>query len=251
MNKFFLIVILLLSGCANQQADQERPYSGKESTQRESARIHTELGAGYLGQYQYAIALEEFNEATRIDPNYALAYNGLGMVHAALKEDTKADDNFKKSIRLEPGNSETRNNYGTFLCSRNRIDESIVQFMEAVKNPLYRTPSVAYVNAGFCSLRKKDIDSAEKYLKQALSIQPSLNQAAFQLGTIYFDRQQYELARNTIQPALLNNPLPDILWLAIRIERILGNKDAVSSYTLELRKRYPNSAQAKALAAGE
>ncbi|HSH72728.1 MAG TPA: type IV pilus biogenesis/stability protein PilW [Methylophilaceae bacterium] len=250
MKKFCCVVVMLLSGCANMDS-QEPAYSGKESTKQESARIHTELGAGYLGQYQMAIALEEFTEAVRIDPNYALAYNGLGMVYAALKEDAKADDSFKKSVRLQPGNSETRNNYGTYLCSRNRIDESITQFMEAVKNPLYRTPSVAYVNAGFCALRKKDIESAEKYLQQALAIQPSLNQAAFQLATIYFDRQQYELARNTIQSALLNNPLPDILWLAIRIERLLGNKDAVSSYTLELRKRYPNSAQAKALIAGE
>lgn len=242
----------MLSACANQPGqDQERPYSGKESTQRESARIHTELGSGYLAQNQVGIALEEFNEASRIDPNYSLAYNGLGMVYAALKEDVKADDNFKKSIRLEPANSETRNNYGTFLCSRSRIDESITQFMEAVKNPLYRTPAVAYMNAGFCSLRKKDTQGAEKYLLKALEIEPFMAQAAYQLGQIYFDRQQFELTRNALQNVMVNNPSAEALWLAIRTERQLGNKDAASSYTLELRKRYPNSAQTKALLSGQ
>jgi len=250
MRKLVVVAVLLLAGCANQQ-EQGRPYSGKESAQHESARIHTELGAGYLGQNQVAVALDEFKEAIRIDPGYALAYNGLGMVYASLKEDAKADENFKKSIQLEPSNSESRNNYGTFLCSRNRIDESITQFMEAVKNPLYATPGVAYVNAGFCSLRKKDTLGAEKYLRKALEIDPLINQAAYQLGQIYFERQQYELARSTLQNALLNNPSPEVLWLAIRIERQLGNKDALSSYTLELRKRYPNSAQTKALLSGQ
>jgi len=213
--------------------------------------VHTELGAGYFAQNQMAIALEEFTEAIRIDGNYAMAYNGLGLVYGALREDAKADSNFKRSLQIEPNNSESRNNYGSFLCSRNRIDESIVQFTEAVKNPLYATPGVAYMNAGICALKKKDEKSAETYLEKALQAQPLLQTAAYQLATIQFNRGQVGIARNTLKNALINNPGPDTLWLGIRIERILGDRDAEASYALLLRKKYPNSEQTKALLSGQ
>lgn len=247
MKKLVLIFFLgVLGGCASQDKTK-----GAESGARESARIHTELGSGYFAQRNLPIALEEFTQATQIDPSYPMAYTGLGMVYSSLKEDAKAEANFKKAIQLDPGSSESRNNYGTFLCSRNRIDESITQFLEAVKNPLYATPDVAYLNAGVCSLKKKDAENAEQYLTKALQIEPLLHPAAYQMALIQFDKGKYELTRDYLKYALANNPTPEMLWLAIRAERKLGGKDAEASYALELRRKYPNSEQARALASGQ
>lgn len=248
MKNLSLIAVILLTACVGPQA---RDAANGESSLRESARIHTELGAGYYAQNQIGIALEEFTDATKIDPSYASAYNGLGLVYSALGEEAKADANFNKSIQLEPGNPETRNNYGTFLCSRNKIDESMVQFAEAVKNPLYATPGVAYMNAGVCSLRKHDEKNAEVFLHKALQAQPLLHQAAYQLALLQFNHKEYKSARSTLTNALASNPAPETLWLGIRIERILGDKDAEASYALSLRQKYPNSEQAKALLSGQ
>lgn len=246
MKKWLVLCAVLMTACANPSVN-----SRGETQQRDSARIHTELGAGYFSQNQVAIALEEFTEASKIDPSYPLAHNGLGMVYSALGEDSKADASFKRAISLDPTNSESRNNYGTFLCSRNRIDESIVQFMEAVKNPLYTTKDIAYLNAGVCALRKRDVDGAELYLQRALQIQPLLHRASYELALIQFDRKKYGLAREYLQTPLVGNPTPEILWLAIRVERELGDKDAIASYALELRRSYPDSEQTKALLAGQ
>jgi type IV pilus assembly protein PilF len=243
--------MLCLNACSNAPAKPREYAGGVESNQQERARIHTELGAGYYAQNQLAIALEEFNEAIAIDPDYAYAYNGLGLVYAALKEDAKADANFKKSLQLEPGNSESHNNYGSFLCSRNRIDESIRQFMEAVSNPLYTTPGMAYMNAGFCSLRKNDEKNAEIYLEKAIAAQPILHQAAYQLALLQFNHGQANTASNTLQKALSSDPAPEVLWLGIRISRALNDKNAEASYALQLRKKYPDSEQTKALLSGQ
>ncbi len=243
--------VLLLVACSSVPEKAREYAGGVETNTQERARIHTELGAGYYAQNQLSIALEEFKEAIRIDSNYAYAYNGLGLVYGALKEDAKADANFKKSLQLEPNNSESHNNYGSFLCSRNRIDESIKQFMEAVSNPLYTTPGMAYMNAGFCSLRKNDEKSAEIYLQKAIAAQPILSQAAYQLALIQFKHGQVGLASNTLQDSLANNPSPEILWLGIRIARILSDRNAEASYALLLRKKYPDSEQTKALLSGQ
>lgn len=246
MKQFVIVLTVLLVGCAT-QSNNSRDLSQK----RDGARIHTELGAGYFSQGQIAIALEEFTEASRIDPNYPMAHNGLGLVYSALGEDAKADASFKRSISLDPSNSEARNNYGTFLCTRDRIDESITQFMEAVKNPLYTTKDIAYMNAGLCSLRKNDIDGAENYLQRALQVQPLLHRASYELAQIQFNRKKFGLAREYLQTPLVGNPTPEVLWLAIRVERQLGDRDAEASYSLELRRNYPNSEQAKALLSGQ
>ncbi len=50
--------------------------------------------------------------------------------------------------------------------------------------------------------------------------------------------------------ALANNPNPEMLWLGVRIERKLGNRDAESSYALELRRKYPEAPQTKSLLSG-
>lgn len=247
MKKCLVLIALLLTACASHQSTR---LSQSEGNRQESARIHAELGSGYYQQNQMDVALEEFTKATVVDPTYSSGFNGLAMSYAAINEDAKAEFNFKKAIALDSKSSEAHNNYGSFLCSRNRVDESIVQFQEAVKNPLYTTPFVAYTNAGYCSLKKFDVVSAERYFSLALQYQPLLHSAAYQLAKIYYDKKQYGLAEQAMTNALANNPSPEMLWLGVKIARQLGNRDAESSYALELRTKYPSALQTKSLLSG-
>lgn len=254
MNKTFLIlsVLLLLSACVTpgkSNSGNSDIYNETELAAR--ARAHTDLGAAYLQQGKFEIALSEFNESAQIDPSYAPAYNGLGLVYAALGEDAKADANYKRSIELLPKNSEAHNNYGSFLCSNKRYDESIPHFLEAVKNPLYSTPYLAYANAGICSARKNDMKNAEVYLNKALQIEPLTHSAATQLAEIQFKRGDASTAKQTLQNALVASPNAETLWLGVKIARALGDKDNASSYALQLRQQYPNSEQARMLLSGK
>jgi type IV pilus assembly protein PilF len=241
------MVCILLSACETFKKNEE--YG--ESKLAARARAHTELGAAYYQQNKLEIALGEFNHAIHIDPNYGQAYNGLGLVHAALGEDAKADASFKKAIQVQPNSSESHNNYGSFLCTRKRYDESVLQFLEAVKNPLYGTPNLAYANAGICSARKNDLKNAEIYLNKALQIEPLTHSAATQLADIQFKRGDAKTAKKTLQNALIASPSAETLWLGIKIERALGDKDNVASYALQLRQQYPNSEETRLLLSGQ
>lgn len=254
LNKWIaLTVAILISACAavgqNNTGGTSDIYNETALTAR--ARAHTDLGAAYLQQGKFEIALSEFTEAIQIDPSYALAYNGMGLVRAALGEDALADASYKKSIELQPNNSESHNNYGSFLCSRKRYDESIGHFLTAVKNPLYGTPNLAYANAGICSARKNDNKNAEIYLNKALQIEPLTHSAATQLAEIQFNRGDAISAQKTLQNALIANPSPETLWLGIKVARALDDKDSASSYALQLRQQYPNSEQTRLLLSGK
>jgi len=174
---FICLLGLIATGCASQQ-QQDRD----DKNLKARAKAHTDLGAVYFQRRQLEIALDEFNEAAKIDPNFGLAYNGLGLVHAALGQDDIAEVNFKKSIQIEPNNSESHNNYGGFLCARNRIDESIKEFLAAVKNPLYATPALAYANAGICSMRKQDAINAGNLLSKSVAGRPFAKHCGLSAG---------------------------------------------------------------------
>jgi type IV pilus assembly protein PilF len=235
-----LVLALVLLACTTQPENfNDKP--------KERAQAHADLGAVYLQQGRLDVALEEFSLASKIEPSYAAAYNGLALVQAALGQDAVAELNFKKAVQLEPLNSEAHNNYGSFLCARNRLDESIKEFMAALKNPLYATPAMAYTNAAVCSLRKNDSVQAEGYLLRALQLDPLAGLAAYQLATIQFKRKDALAAKKTLQAALSSKASADMLWLAIQIERALGDANLEASYALELRQNYPESEQAQLL----
>lgn len=238
-----VILMITLTACVTQSND---PYNNA-SLETNQARAHTELGAAYLQEGKYEIALEEFNIAIKKDSDYALAYNGLGMVFSALGENLKADKSFKKAIQLKPNSSESLNNYGNFLCKTGRYADSITQFLEAVKNPLYETPHLAYANAGICSIRNKDFINAERYLTTSLQIQPLMHPAAYHLANLQFNRGDAKAAKATLQNTLIASPSPEVLWLGIKIERVLGDKDNEASYAIQLRKQYPNAPETQQL----
>ena len=250
MNYAFALLLLLLAGCAT---------SGHSTTQqsqeksRANARIHTELAGLYFERNQMGVALSEIDLALQSDRNYAPAYSVRGLINMALHEDKAAEEDFQQSLRLDKTESETHNNYGWFLCQRGKERESIPQFMAAVKNPLYATPERAYLNAGLCSRKAGNNSDAEEFLQRALRLQPDLLQALQALAELKFAEGDYFAAKKffTSYVQKNNNLSAGQLWLAVRIERRVGDSNAEASYALQLRQRYPDAGETQLLMQGE
>lgn len=240
--------ICLMSACANQPTGSQpntRYNPGTQTSQQ--AEAHINLGAAYFRERKYEIALEEFELATRFDPRNPQAYNGLGLVYAILKQTNKANAAFEHAISLDPSNSAAQNNYGNFLCKNGKHNEAIPHFLEAIKNPLYKTPHVAYNNAGICAMRGKDRINAEKYFYNALRISPLMHNTAYNLAKLQLNRGAPEAAKKTLSNALISAPSPKILWLGIEIARKLGNQTDEAGYRIQLRKKFPDSQEAQQL----
>ena len=142
-------------------------------TPRQRAEIHAELAAGYFERAQMDVALEELGIAERIDPGYPRIYNLYGLVYAAMGELPRAESQFRRAVELAPNDPDARHNLGWFLCTHGRARESIPEFEIAIRNPLYRTPEIALVNAGKCSASIGDVAAADAYLRRALQLRPT------------------------------------------------------------------------------
>src|SRR5450759_3731380 len=162
--------LVVLAGCGT---SSDRSHANK------SAKVHTELAGLYYERAQLGIALDELTQALQADQDYAPAYSVRGLVHMACLEDKEAEEDFQRSLHLDNTDSDTHNNYGWFLCQRDREKESIAHFMAAIENPLYATPGLAYLNAGLCSRKAGNNKDAEEFLQKALLVQPEMPQALF------------------------------------------------------------------------
>jgi len=258
MRRLALIATVLLAACSSQKtqtpAETLRPEQPQavNSSPLDRAKIHTELGVSYFENGQLGVALEELNTAVAADKSYAPAYNALGLVYMELKEDSQAEKNFRQAIRLDPSSSEAKNNYGMFLCQRRREQKGIRQLLDALKNPLYPTPEVAYKNAGLCARKAGDTKAAEGYFMQALKLNPKQPQALYSLAEINYLRDDYAAAKQYMSRyfAAVQNPGPEALWLGARVERKLGDRTALANYGMQLRRRYPSAPETKAFLEG-
>jgi type IV pilus assembly protein PilF len=226
--------------------------TGSSTEPRNRARIHTELASLYFERGNMGVALEALRTATAADPTYALAHGMFGLVYMELKEFKLAEESFQRGLGLAPQDPDLNHNYGWFLCQTQREKEAVKYFMAAIRNPLYTTPGRSFAAAGICSLRQNEIKEAEAYFLRALQIDQDDLASLLQLGQIRYRQTNFEEARRLVQRFnKLVDPTPESLWLALRVERKLGERIAEANFAGQLRRRYPGSREYQLLQRGE
>lgn len=248
---------LLLAACAQpggQPGGMMESSAVDAASMREAdprARIHTELAARYYAMRKYDVVLQELREALQADVNFAPAYNMLGLVHGELGEDREAEGHFRRAIELGRNYSEAHNNFGFFLCQRRRYDEAIGQFELALRNPLYAGQEKALANAGLCALLQGDMERSERYLVNALNRQPGQPVALLAMAEWHLRDNNPLGARSRLDQLSRQGALnAAALWLGVRIERRLGNREAEGNYGYQLRTRYPEARETRWLLNG-
>jgi len=253
-----ILPAVLLAACAGGPAAppsaasvpvaEQIPYTDLQKI----AKAHGDLAMVYYQGGNMAVALQEARIALAADPAYAPAYNVMGLVQMYLGETPQAQASFERAVQLAPQDSEIANHYGWFLCLAGRERESFPFFLSAVKNPLYKSPTKPYTNAGLCALRIKDDKAAEEYFQRAAMADGSNAQAIFHLADIAFRRGDFYKARNFLGEVLrLSDPNAEALWLAVRIERKLGDRHAEAGFSAQLRRKFSGTPEHQALMQGK
>ena len=212
------------------------------------ALTNLNLGIEYMRLGKFELAMEKLQYARSAKPDYAPVYDALGLLYQRLGQPQEAEQYFQQALKLDKDNPSTLNNYGQFLCSEDRMDDAEQHFLAAADNPLYRTPEIPYTNLGTCAYLHDQPEKAVDYYRKALSLNPYVGYALINMAEISCDQSDYASARDYLDRFLVYNvQSPQTLWLGIRIERELGDKNKVSSYALLLRNKYPDSKEAQLL----
>ncbi len=240
-----VFVVLILSACANRKLEGSQPElnSRVESVDSQNrAAIRMQLAVGYYQQGLHKVALEEIKHALTANPDLVDAYSLRALIFMDMGEVQLAEDNFLYAIKLAPGNSDLANNYGWFLCQNGREKQSIAYFDRVIKDASYPTPAKVLTNAGVCSLRLKDVVSAERYFMLGFREQPSNPTINVNIAKILYDKGEYEKSKFYIDHVIKAEVMAaDVLWLAIKIENKLNDQVALTGLATQLRRRHPAS----------
>jgi type IV pilus assembly protein PilF len=231
------LLALLLGACAGQST-----RGGIDA-----ARINTQLGIGYAQRGQYAAALDKLRRAIRQDPSSSSAHAGLAFVYQSTGEAVLAETHFRKAMGFSPEDPALKNNFGVFLCSRDRAVEAEPYFLAAARDPGYGTPEAAWTNAARC-LRGRNPEKAERYLREALRLRPDYRDALGQLAVLSYNQGDHLRTRAFLQRYdLATDATPELLFIAARAEAALGDASAALEFERRLRLEFPESDEAASL----
>jgi Tfp pilus assembly protein PilF len=139
------------------------------------AEGHRNLG-GVLeetGKHEEAIA--HYEEALRIKPHYAEAENNLGVALWQEGKTTEAQKYFEEALRINPDNAEAHKNLGITLEQSGRAQEAIAQYEQVLR---IRPDDVqVHYNLGIAFAQLGRTQEAMEQWEQALRIKPDFTEA--------------------------------------------------------------------------
>lgn len=237
----WVLAALLLTACSS-------PSPGKSDEQSEAlkaAETNTALGRQYIERGQYEVALEKLKRAVAYEESYAPAHTMLGVLYETLGMTDQAGEEYRLAVQYDPDDGETNNNYAAFLCRQGRGNEAQRYFQDALDDPFYKTPWVAYANAGLCAMNMDELDKAETYLRQSLEYDAEIASALLSMASLNYRKEQYLGARAFLQrfEAVADRSSQSLL-LGFQIENAIGDTSAANEYRNQLLNEFPKSAEA-------
>lgn len=234
-----MLLTMLVSGCSTSGNKKDGPNFKKAS------EINVQLGSGYLSQGNLKLAQTKLTKALKQNPDNALAHSTMALLLEKVGEFDKVDEYYQDAIDLDPSNPDIKNNYGTFLCNQGRYDEARKQFNIAIKDPYYKTPAVAMINAGKCEIKTKNYKTAETLLRKALRINTKSPSALYFMGELGISTKRYLMTRAYMQRYhAVAQVSSKSLWLQIQAEKALGDNKIAKVLADKLMKKFPDSDEA-------
>lgn len=241
---------LLVVGCTSSKVNNPgtSKFKSEESSSERAGALNKQLGTVYLRQGNLALAKEKLERAEKYNPRDPEIHSVLALLYERLDIPAQVDSHYKTAIRLAPKDPQIINNYAVYLCRAGRTDEGVKRFLESARNPLYRTPELAYTNAGVCLRAAKRYDDASKTFARALQIRPGLAEAMFQSADLDLERGQVAQGRQQLDQYLSSyDATADLLLLGVRMSRVLGDRQGEEKYTRRLRVEFAGSEQLRSL----
>src|SRR5260370_18991393 len=137
-----------------------------------NAELHYQLARFYHSDGRIAESIVESRKALDIFPDYAEAYENLGLCYGVLADKQQAVDNFERAIaiqgRLGQKNEWPFVNYAEFLIKQNESESAL----RLLQRALEVNPSSAKANY-FMGMAMRSLDrnaEARLYLEQALKL---------------------------------------------------------------------------------
>lgn len=169
-----------------------------------SAAAHFNLGNSYLYVDLPDKAVEHFETALRLNPDYLEAYNALGEIYNSKGLYDKAKEYLEHALQLNPKSAEAHYNFAYNYYGRGLDDKAIEQLLTAIQ----LNPNLFEANLQLASAYqyKGLYDKAIEYYRIALRLQPDNADVYYNMGIVYESMGLTDKAEEKFRTALRLNP---------------------------------------------
>lgn len=238
--------VLVLSGCASNVSggnmNSDRVTDSDEPDSLKRARLRLELAVAYFDKGQTTDALDHLKQSISADPSLFEAYNLRGLIYMRLNDVPLAEESFRRALTINPKAASVQHNYGWLLCQQARFSESTQLFNSALSNPSYGDRAKSWMAQGLCQIKAGQLPDAESSLLRSYELDAGNPITAYNLSLLLYQRSEFVRAQFYVR-RLNNSELANAesLWLGIKVERRMENRDALAQLGAQLKKRYPQS----------
>lgn len=188
-------------------------------------------------------AVELYNQALAIDPDFVLARYDLAVTYRGMGEVDKAIAEYEKVLKINPKFPEALSNLGGQYFRKGNLDQAITHFKKAVE--VYPNFIQALSNLGAALNKQGHHQQAAKHLNKALALDPEFAIAYFNLGNAHFGRGQWDKAETAFNTAVEKGvDFLSLHWKLHEIHLKKGRKnEAIDELEtiLQIDPQYPNA----------
>ncbi len=174
---FIMLSIFLVCSCGGGQAtkvDQSKLLEDQKALAMASIK---------RGNFQQGI--KDIEAAEKIDPDDGEIYLIKGIIYFGLKDNSLAEQNYKKALSLDPKLTVANFNLCGFYIKVTKYDDAITYCEKALSDPVYDARAEAFTTLGIAYFKKGDYEKARENYDKALQVNPSLVYTHNEMGKLY------------------------------------------------------------------
>jgi tetratricopeptide (TPR) repeat protein len=165
---------------------------------------HYNLGIVLSEQGEADQAMEHYEQAVALRPDYAEAHYNLGRLLVEHGQLNDAIAHYERATAINPADAEAQNNLGVTLFGIGRNDDAIAHYQKALEiRPDYAEASCNLANA---LIAKDDFDGAIARYKACLAVIPDQEEAQFNLASALLRKGRTDEAIVEYQKVLQMHP---------------------------------------------
>jgi len=151
-------------------------------------------------------AIKSYEKVIDINPGYDDAQFNLGVSLQILGQVDKAIDHYEKALLSVPDNTGIRINLGFIFQSLGNPDDAIEEYKKVLE--IDPNQLIVLNNLGACLKELGEMNQAIEYFEKALEIDPNYAEAHFNLGYVYQDLGEIKQAILCYEKAVVINNYP-------------------------------------------
>ncbi len=178
-------------------------------------------GNDYYEKGSFDKAIENYNTAIILNPNFPEAYFNRGLCYYNKKDYDKSIKDYTKAADLDPDNPVIYNNRGDAHYRKQEYDKAIMDYDKAVM--LNNSYLKAYYNRGLAYAVLEDYDKAVEDFTKVVELDPDFAEAYYVRGLAFEYLENADKAIENYQKALDLNP--DLQEASAHMEAVKTKKE--------------------------